>query len=298
MSYTDIMAVEHRIAFEERQLSPITATPTHLPMWNQCCGDDGGGIGIADGWFIVLGGNPKYGKSLLAIELAKHAMISGKKPGFVSLEMSKYALSSRVYAMLTDTPVWKLEKRGFTEDQFLKTWKAMDPTGNGYSFVVDDTPHTGIDQIIATLEQMIADGCNFLIVDYLQLASMGSEESIHKAVGHAANAMRLIAKREGVAMVALSQFNRETSKNYVDTPQPQGLHGGMVIEASADQIMLIDHSRFDREGSISRTYLELTNRHGAHGSIPVEWNYRTLRTREAEPDEEMRWPTNARTKAR
>lgn len=298
MSYTDIMAVEHRIAFEERQLSPIKAVPTHLPMWNHCCGDDGGGIGLADGWFIVIGGNPKYGKSLLAIELAKHAMVCGRKPGFISLEMSKYALSSRIYAMMTDTPVWKLEKRGFTEETFLKTWRQIDPTGNGFSFIVDDTPHYEPHMVAESMERMVGDGCDFIVVDYLQLASMGSEESINKAVAHTANSMRLKAKENDIPVVALSQFNRETSKNYLDTPQPQGLHGGMVIEASADQILLIDHSRFERDGHVSRAWLELTNRHGAHGSIPVEWNYKTLRSREAEPDEEERWPVNARTKKR
>ena len=298
MTYTDIMAVDHRIDFEARQMAPIAATPTHMPTWNACCGDDGGGIGIADSWFIVIGGNPKYGKSLLAIELAKHAMVCGKKPGFVSLEMSRYALSSRVYAMLTGTPVWKLEKKGFSEAGFLKTWRDMDPTGNGYRFFVDDAPHTGIEEILATMEYMLADGADFFVVDYLQLASMGSEEQVNKAVAHAANAMRLFARQRNVPVVALSQFNRETSKNYMDTPMPQGLHGGMVIEASADQILLIDHSRFERDGEYSRTFLELTNRHGAHGSIPVEWNYRTLQSREADPHEEDSWPTNSRTKVK
>ena len=298
MSYTDIMRVEHRIAFEERQLAPISATPTPLAGWNSCCGDDGGGIGIAAGWLVVVGGNPKHGKSILAIDIARVAMESGKTPGFVSLEMSAWSLSSRLYAIMTKTPVWKIEKRGFNEVEFGRIWRDMDPTGNGYSFVVDDTPHTSLDQIMASMDAMLEGGCDFFVVDYLQLASMGGEDSITKAVGHCVNRLRLFAKEHDVAVVALSQFNRETSKNYLETPQPQGLHGGMLVEASADQIILIDHSRFSRDGSKAVTWLELTNRHGAHGSIPVEWDYTTLSMREGKEHEEVHWPTNARTKKR
>ncbi len=38
------------------------------------------------------------------------------------------------------------------------------------------------------------------------------------------------------------------------------------------------------------THERLANRHGDHGEIPIEWDYRTLRVREALPDEVDEWP--------
>ena len=299
---SDIFGPDFRLDFTKRQLAPISAVPTPLPTWSECCGDDGGGIGIADGWFIVIGGNPKYGKSLFAIDVARQAMVGGRRPAFISLEMSQWALATRLYAMMTGTPVWKLEKRGFTEAQFFASWREMSPAEHNYSFFVDDTPHKRIAGVMASMEDIHAAGHDFFVVDYLQLAAMGADEAIYSAVVEVTSELRHFAKRHNVPVVALSQFNRETSKNYHETPTPQGLHGGMAVEASADQIVLIDHSRYERftgpRLSGARTWLTLTNRHGAHGDVPVEWRWDTLKIREADPDEEDAWPTNARTKAK
>jgi replicative DNA helicase len=297
---SNILGQEFRESFRARQLSPISAVPTPLPAWNRCCGDDGGGVGLADGWFVVLGGNPKFGKSLFSIDIARSALVSGRRPAFMSLEMSESALATRLYAIMTGVPIWKLEKRGFTDETFFEAWRKIDPTAKGYDLFVDDTPHKTIGEVMTSMHALRDRGYDFFVVDYLQLAAMGADEAIYKAVVEVTGELRQFAKRQNVPVVALSQFNRETSKNYVDTPMPQGLHGGMAVEASADQILLIDHSRYERFASASykgaRTWMVLTNRHGDHGEIPVEWRWDTLAIREADPDEEGKWPTNGRTK--
>lgn len=295
MTFHNIMDPGFRAHFEKRQLAPIEATPTPLATWNDCCGDDGGGVGLADGWLTVVGGNPKYGKSLLAIDMAREAMANkthraGRIPAFLSLEMRVEALASRLMAMMSGIPVWKLEKRGFTKERFAEVWKMIDPIANQYNFLVDDRPMYRLEMIQVAMEDLLKVGANYFVVDYLQLAALGDEQAVHKAVGGVTNWLRLFAKEHDVPVVVLSQFNRETSKDYTQTPQPQGLHGGMIIEASADQIILIDHSRFEREKGSSRTWLTLTNRHGEHGDIPVLWDYRNLQVREQNPDEEGTWP--------
>ena len=70
-----------------------------------------------------------------------------------------------------------------------------------------------------------------------------------------------------------------------------GLFGGMILEASCDLILLLDHSRYEREGNTAKTWLIVAkHRHGPTVEIPIEWDYRTLSVREADPDEEYRWP--------
>ena len=292
----NIFGPDFRLEFNTRQLAPISAVPTPLPTWSAFCGDDGGGVGLADGWLTVIGGNPKYGKTIFSIDIVRQAMLSGRRPAFISLEMSKWALATRIYSQMTGVPVWKLEKKGFTEAQFREVWKRLDPTRNEFDLFVDDSAYTNIDQIMRSMEDLSAEGYDFFVVDYIQLAAMGSEDSINKAVIEVVSNLRHFAKSKQVPVVALSQFNRETSKNYIETPQPQGLHGGMIVEASADQIMLIHHSRYERTDKGAMTYMCLTNRHGQHGDIPVEWRWDTLTIKEADPDKEHLWPTNARSK--
>lgn len=293
----DIFSPEFRLKFAERQSAPISAVPTPLQLWNDCCQGDGGGVGLADGWMVILGGNPKFGKTMIALDMLRVAMMSGRRPGFISLEMNTFTAASRIMAMITNTPVWKLEKRGYSERQFTEVWKTIAPAENDFGLYVDDRVHYGIDSIMQSMESLLANGYNYFVVDYLQLAAIGSEESINRAVVEVTSRLRAFAKDNNVPVLALSQFNRETSKNYVDTPQPQGCHGGMIVEASGDQIILIDHSRYEKTLKGARTWLELTNRHGPSASIPIEWYWEGLRLRQADDDQHDQWPTNAKTEA-
>ena len=87
--------------WEERQASPVEAVPTPLESWNRMSGDDGGRIGIARGWFVTVGGNPGYGKSVLALNLSYSALAARESVGFISLEMSPEQLADRFYAIAT-----------------------------------------------------------------------------------------------------------------------------------------------------------------------------------------------------
>ena len=71
--------------------------------------------------------------------------------------------------------------------------------------------------------------------------------------------------------------------------------GGTSLESNANQVILLDHSRIERDAlhlHLMRTWLYLDkNREGPNRvNIPVEANFRTGIWREARPDEEARWP--------
>ena len=61
------------------KLDPVDAVPTPLPGWNNHCRDEGGGVGIARGWHVVVAGNTGLGKSLLSLNLAAGAIKHGHK---------------------------------------------------------------------------------------------------------------------------------------------------------------------------------------------------------------------------
>jgi len=42
---------------------------------------------------------------------------------------------------------------------------------------------------------------------------------------------------------------------------------------------------------LHRTWLKIgKNRHGGKGMVPIEWDWKRFRCRQAEPDEEAEWP--------
>ena len=294
---SNLFSPDFRDAFTRRQNAPISATPSPFPSLNEWSGDEGGRVGTADGWFVVVGGNPKHGKTIIAINWLWSALRNGRSPMFVSLEMNEYAVALRLFAMMTGTPMWKLEKGNFRQEQFNELGRRLDPIRNDLNLWCDDSAAIRTSEILDSMKRHRDMGADFFVVDYLQLAALGNDESINRAVVEATTNLRHFAKSENVAVIVLSQFNRQTSMNYVDTPMPQGLHGGMIVEASADQILLIDHSRKEKLVGSMRTWLTVTNRHGPGDEIPIDYQWESLTVREAEPELSDDWPTNARTQA-
>ena len=112
-----------------------------------------------------------------------------------------------------------------------------------------------------------------------------------RAITEIVTDLRSWTVENGAIMVMLSQFNRTTSSEYKLKPRAQGLWGGMILEASSDLVILLDHSRYSRVDKIGKTWVIIDkNRHGPSGEVPIEWDYRTLRMREGLDDEVDSWP--------
>jgi hypothetical protein len=288
-------------AFMARQRAPVSAIPTPLPGWNRSCRDDGGGVGLADGWFIAIGGATKSGKSLLALNLAEAAMAAGRTVGFVSLEMSVEQLTARFLSISSGVPVRELEKGSeFNADSLARAWTfARDRYDLGserdlrQTMLVNRKVLPDPAAVWACMKSMLDAGCTFFVVDYLQLVTAGNEDDLYKQVFTIANHLRLFTATYKVSVIGLSQYNRATSADYSRSPVPQSLHGGS-IENGVDQVLLLDHSRYavdSNKSHLARTFLILgANRHGEAGNLRLLWDYRTLRCREGMPDEEQDWP--------
>jgi replicative DNA helicase len=120
-------------------------------------------------------------------------------------------------------------------------------------------------------------GCKYYVIDYLQLVSTPHSQSIHERIETVSHEIRKVSADLNVTVVALSQFNRQTSGNRAERPVAQGLMGGSAIENDSHQVLLFDHSRFTRTGSTADTWLIIDkNRHGSVEDIPVRWDYKTL----------------------
>lgn len=296
IKFVDLAARSFAHAWAIRQQEPTDATPTPFPSLNAICGDDGGGIGLAPGWFITVGGGTGQGKSLLAQNMALHALRQGRKVGFLTLEMSYNQLAGRFYAMATGTPVKGLERGRFDLDAFGNVWDGLTDlceATNMAPFYVNSDPIENIEDVMTAALMLRDEGAEMIVLDYLQLVSVGDEESVYKQVTEVAGKMRRFANKEGVTVLALSQYNTPTGRDTSQKPSMYGLMGGGTVANNGDMVILLDHSRYDRDDThqhIARTYLLVPkNRHGSTGQIPVEWDYRTLRVREAFADEEHLW---------
>ncbi len=292
--WADITNPGYLDEFERAQSRPVYAVPTEFSSWNKVCGGDGGGRGLARGWLVVIGGNPGFGKTLLALLIARDSLKAKERTAFVSMEMHHHQLAARFYAMATETDTHRLEKGRFDHNAMMTARKAIRSFFPMGGLQVNSGPLFRLEDVKSALHKLVEAGTKVFLVDYLQLIGVGDEESINRQVTEAITFLRVFAVKHQVLVLALSQFNRGTSGNYHETPRAQGLHGGMIIEACADQVMLLDHSRYAKlEERLARTWLVLDkNRHGDRVDVPILWNFYKLTAREGLDDEKDRWPSH------
>jgi KaiC/GvpD/RAD55 family RecA-like ATPase len=268
---------------------PLDAVPTPLPSWNAVCRDEGGGIGLARGWHDTVAGSTGHGKSLFALNVASSAMRLGERVCFVSLEMSEEQLLTRLLAIHSGIPVNALERgRHFDEAQARAAAEMLERTHDetGGCLYVNRAPISRLDDILTSIRfQHEVHGCRFFVIDYLQLAWTGQANSLFENVQQVSHRVRQVTVDLDVVCVGLSQYNRETSKQRV-SPEPQGLMGGSALENDSDQVILLDHSKYQRITPTRATVDVLIgkNRHGPQIRIPVVWDYTTLRVSEESQD--------------
>lgn len=280
--------------FREQQ-EPVRAIPTPLPSLNAECGDNGGGVGLGEDWHVTASAATGTGKTNWGINSGTAAIQHGVSVGYVSLEMSLPQIATRTYAIIADAYIRRLERRKeFSPDtaRRVATRIAEIRERTGARFYVNERPIFDIDSVTGLMRYWHEQhGVQFFVVDYLQLAAARDAQTLFANTVNVSCRVREFAKTFGCITLGLSQFNRETSANYSEKPRIQGLMGGSPLENDSDLVLLFDHSRYRKSGDHARTWaLVGKNRHGRQLEIPVEWDYRTLRIREARRDEEDDWP--------
>ncbi|MBM63262.1 MAG: hypothetical protein CL484_09975 [Acidobacteria bacterium] len=292
----NILSDEFFDSYQKTQTSPIDSTSCGLPTIDRICRDSGGGRGFGRGWFITVAGNPGIGKSALALNFAS-ACLSGtpEQPpepcGIINLEMSPEQMSTRLYSLHTGTALRKLEHGGFSS----LVWNiTKEKLAGSPPLYVPDNLLTTWESCLEFAHECADAGVKWICLDYLQLATTGDEDTIYRTTQRIVTELRAFGVARDCTIICLSQFNRGTSSNYDSSPRSQGLFGGMILEASSDLCLLLDHSRFVRAGAtqqLGRTYLLCTkNRHGACLEVPIEFDYSTLRISEANEYDERKWP--------
>jgi replicative DNA helicase len=283
------IGAEHLTAMGLRHAQPVQAVPTFLPTWTDACRGHGGGIGLAKGWHVVIGGASGTGKSISALNLTAAAIMAGHGVAWVSLEMTRDQLLSRLLAILTNSDVRTLEPgpafspaaHRFASEDF----ETLCRTSGGW-LALEERPARELPGVIAQLRAAADAGASLVVLDYLQLVQVTGAETGADAIKRISNAVQAVAYECGVVTVALSQYNRAQSFGQ-ERPTIHGLTGGSAIENDADQVLLIDKTEATR-GDFSSSYklLLAKNRHGPALDIGVTADSRTLRwsERDLTPD--------------
>lgn len=262
----DIMVEAHHLL--ERLESECGANE-HLRSMNQlmddtlaqvearvACGKDGiTGIptGFSDldkltaGWqrgdLNIIAARPSVGKTAFALHLARAAAMSGHHVVVYSLEMQGERLGDRwLLAAAPDVNPQHLKCGQLTPDELCQV-REVSAELSHLSIHVDDHPVTSMDRVRSSARLLQSKGlCDMVILDYLQLCNMQTDQknrNREQEVAQASRKAKLLAKELNIPVLLLSQLNRESDGRKDHRPELSDLRESGAIEQDADIVMLL-----------------------------------------------------------
>lgn len=228
--------------------------------------------GFRRGGLYVVGARPGVGKSLLAVNAARHAAQHGHGVSFSSLEMSRHELHLRLISDTGNVPLTRLVKPGWLRDEDRDAAATAAAELGSLPLYVDDRSKVGPIDIHARARDVSRrTPLGMVVVDYLQLIRpMTSKEQRERQVAEISRHLKLIARDLNVPVLAMAQLNRQPANRTDKRPTLTDLRESGAIEADADVVLLLH--RDDDEDPTALEVIAAKNRHGPTGLVTLWWN--------------------------
>ena len=202
--------------------------------------------GLRGGQLIVIAARPGFGKSLLALGIARHAAVKLGLPVLLeSLEMSRDEVMHRMLAAEAGVDLERIERHELTDWDWDRISRAQ-PRISAAPLFIDDAPEAGVARLRLRLRRMArTNPAQLVIVDYLQLMKVnGKHENRQQAVADLSRGLKLISREFGVPVVVCAQLNRAPEQRGDKRPLPSDLRESGAIEADADVIMFLHRADY------------------------------------------------------
>lgn len=239
--------------------------------------------GVRPGNLYILAARPSVGKSSLAQDLGLAFAEDGLCTLFLSQEMADTEVADRGVANRGRLSYSALLTGAMNNDNWTRASEAMDALGK-LPFFVDEEPSLTMHSIRAKAKMV--KGLKVLILDYLQLcASTRKDGNRNSEIEEISRGLKTLAKELGIAVLALSQLNRDVEKRANRRPTMSDLRDSGAIEQDADVVMFLWPVReFPSEG---RKIVGLgidKNRQGRLGEFGLDFFGDVQRWQESEAD--------------
>jgi replicative DNA helicase len=171
------------------------------------------------GWMtrdlIVLAARPSKGKTSLAINCIREALLLGKRVGFFSLEMSDSQIVARIMAQQAEVNVMSLLNGTikFNQSQFEKYTKSQATVSSYIKRLAFDEYSRNITSIRAkAMSWKMKQGLDLVVIDFLQLFDLGKGGTVSDQLEQITAQLKAVAKDLDVPILLLSQLNSVRSR--------------------------------------------------------------------------------------
>ena len=229
---------------------------------------------------VVLGARPSFGKTALALDIARNIATKENLPvGFFSLEMSREQIVDRLIAAEAQVALWKLRTGRLTDDiDFEMIQEALDRLSKAPLFV-DDTPSPNILEMRSMARRLqIEHGLSLLVIDYLQLIQPRAvSQNMVQQVTEISRGLKSLARELNTPILAVSQLSRAVEQREMKIPRLADLRESGSIEQEADVVLFIyrkDRDRIDvplEEQNIAEILIS-KHRNGPLGAVKLKFD--------------------------
>jgi replicative DNA helicase len=229
----------------------------------------------------VIGGRPGDGKTSLALQILSASAAQKVPVGMFSIEMDKTQVLHRLWSAQGQIKAGKLRN---PKRVAVAEWARLRNTltdVSAWPLFIDDSSAISIGELSARARLMIRrSNVSLIVVDYVQIVDAPGRDERHRVTA-ISRVLRMLAKEENVAVVALSQMTRPSDKNMNSRPTKFDLKESGSLEADAHTVLLIyrpvdEFNQYNGEDEI----IVDKQRHGARGIEPVVYDEHYLRFRE------------------
>lgn len=244
----DIEAIQATKVEKVRKLSDSMADVLSLMSANQVGASHLSGIytglsdfdrtgGLQKGNLMIIAGATSQGKSSLVSNMTYNACTNGYKCAFYSLEMTDLELTARIIAGETKIPSSSILYSKLRDAEMDIINRKADNIAAANIFF-DDRSSSDIDTIVSSIRTMkLKYDIDFAVIDYLQILNVNMKGvNKEQQMGEVARKLKNLAKELDIAIIALSQLNRD--KNNPEPSLERIRDSGQIAEAS-DIVMFV-----------------------------------------------------------
>lgn len=231
--------------------------------------------GLRPGKLYILAARPKVGKSSLAQSIGLTMAKAGRPTLMMSLEMGSEEVADRAVVNTGRLDYSAMSSGKMTPEDWTRAADALQDL-TGAPLYVDDQGGIKLSDIRAKARSV--PGLKVLVLDYLQLCGSDLKDANRNAqVEELTRGLKTLAKDMGLAIVALSQLNREVEKRATKRPQLSDLRDSGAIEQDADAVMFLWPAREMNYGRRLIGIAVEANRQGRCGAFGLEFDGSTQR---------------------
>lgn len=233
----------------------------------------------------VLAARPSVGKSSLAQAIQLHIAGNGTTCAMLSQEMDQPECMDRSFANVGGIDYENLQNGRLTDFEWGALSEATEKIRK-MPFFIDDESGLTLDTIRAKAVALRREGLKVLAIDYLQLCNYqaGKGTSTNDAVAPLSKGIKKLAKDLGLAIIVLSQLNRDVERRGSPEPNMADLRDSGAIEQDADVIMMLWHVRTFKDYRIMGLTITKNRQGKFKGRIALEFQGQYQRWLESEAD--------------